>query len=330
MTQRRVLLAFAAAACVFLSWFPSFAHAQQPASPRRIGVVLVARSPEDKEWQAFRRGLRDAGYTEGRNLVIEWRFSSGDYARVPELVDDLVQHKVEVIVVDTTVATQTARRATSTIPIVMTSIADPVGSGLVASLARPGGNITGLSIMATDLGGKRLQLLKDLGPRLARVAVLGDPDSTFTPKVSEELKAVAPSLSIELSFVSARTPKEFGPAFSTISRAHVQALYVIEDSVFFTHRATLSKLTSEARVPAIFAQARVVEEGGLMSYGPDFSDLFRRSAGYVDKILKGAKPGDLPIEQPTKYELTVNVKTAKALGITIPESILLRADEVIR
>jgi putative ABC transport system substrate-binding protein len=308
----------------------STADAQQPAPARRIGVVLVARSPDDKEWQAFRQGLLELGYAEGRNLVIEWRFSSGDYARVPELVADLVQRRVEVIVVDTTVATQTAKRATSTIPIVMTSIADPVGSGLVASLARPGGNITGLSIMATDLGGKRLQLLKDLIPRLARVAVLANPDSTFTPRVSEELKAVAPSLSVELSFISARTPKEFGPAFSVISRAHAQALYVIEDSLFFSHRTTLSKLTSEARVPAIFPQARVVEEGGLMSYGPDFSDLFRRSAGYVDKILKGAKPDDLPIEQPTKYELTVNLKTAKALGITIPESILLRADEVIR
>jgi len=313
-----------------LACVPVRSDAQQPAPPRRIGVVLVARSPEDKEWQAFRQELLEAGYAEGRNLVIEWRFSSGDYARVPELVRDLVQRRVEVIIVDTTVATQTAKHATSTIPIVMTSIADPVGSGLVASLARPGGNITGLSIMATDLGGKRLQLLKDLVPHLARVAVLTNPDSTFTPKVSDELKAVAPSLAIELSFVGVRTPEGFGPAFTIIRRAHAQALYVIEDSFFFTHRTTLSKLTSEARLPAIFAQARVVEEGGLMSYGPDFSDLFRRSAGYVDKILKGAKPGDLPIEQPIKYELTVNLKTAKALGITIPESILQRADEVIR
>jgi putative tryptophan/tyrosine transport system substrate-binding protein len=321
---------FTAAACLWPFGIPRAADAQQTASPWRIGVLLVARSPGDKELQAFRRGLLDAGYSEGRELVIEWRFARGDYTRVPELVVDLIRRQVEVIVVDTTVATRAAKSATSTIPIVMTSIADPVGSGLVASLAHPGENVTGLSIMATDLIGKRLQVLKETLPRLTRVGVLWNPDTQYSPKVVEELRSVAPSLEIQLSFATARAPEEFGSAFSAFRREHAQALYVLEDSVFFVHRTTLNKLTSQARLPAIFAQARVVEEGGLISYGPNFADLFHRAAGYVDKILKGAKPGDLPIEQPTKFELAVNLKTAGTLGITIPESILLRADEAVQ
>jgi putative ABC transport system substrate-binding protein len=212
----------------------------------------------------------------------------------------------------------------------MAVVADPVGSGLVASLPHPGGNVTGLSMMSTDLTAKRLQLLKEAIPRLTRVAVLWNPDTSFHTKAIEDLKAVAPALSIELSFVSARTPEEFGPAFSTVSRAHAQALYVLDDPFFFNHRMTLFKLASKARLPTMYGLRPYVDAGGLMSYGPSFSDLFRRSAGYVDKILKGAKPGDLPVEQPTKFELVVNLKTAKALGITIPESIMLQADEVIR
>ena len=201
---------------------------------------------------------------------------------------------------------------------------------MVTNLAHPGGNVTGLSLMTADLGAKRLQLLKEAIPRLTRVAVLWNPDTPWHPKVIEDLKAAAPSLSINLSFVAARTPEEFGPAFSAASRAHAQALYVIESPFFFTHRTTLLELASKARLPVIYGEREFVEAGGLMSYGTNVGDLFRRSAGYVDKILKGAKPGDLPIEQPTKFELVVNLKTAKALGLTIPESILLRADEVIR
>jgi putative tryptophan/tyrosine transport system substrate-binding protein len=184
--------------------------------------------------------------------------------------------------------------------------------------------------MTSELSAKRLQLLKEVIPRLTRVAVLWNPDTPFHPKVIEELKAVAPSLSIELNFVSARTPEEIDPAFSAVSRAHAQALYVVGAPVFNTHRTTLLKLASKARLPAIYYMRHFADAGGLMSFGTDSGDLFRRSAGYVDKILKGANPGDLPVEQPTKFELVVNLKTAKALGITIPESILLRADEVIR
>jgi putative ABC transport system substrate-binding protein len=308
----------------------SVADAQQPVSPRRIGVLLVNSSPESKEAQAFRQGLKDAGYAEGRDVVIEWRSASGDYDRIPELAASLVKRRVDVIVVDSTPGAQAITHATSTIPIVMAIVSDPVGSGLAASLAHPAGNVTGLSSMGTELSGKRLQLLKEAIPRLTRVAVLRNPDTPHHAKVIEELKAVAPSLSIELSVVDARTPAEFETAFSAISRTHPQALYVIQDASFFAHRTMPLRLMSKARLPAIYAPREFADEGGLLSYGTNLADLYRRSAGYVDKILKGAKPGDLPIEQPTKFELVVNLKTAKALGITIPESILVRADKVIR
>jgi ABC-type uncharacterized transport system substrate-binding protein len=309
---------------------PSPADAQQPASPRRIGVLLGGLSPESKEAQQFRRGLLDAGYVEGRDVVIEWRSASGDPGRVPELADELVQRKVEIIVATGTVAAQGVKRATSTIPIVMAIVADPVGSGLVTSLAHPGGNVTGLSSMGAELSAKRLQLLKQAIPPVARVAVLWNPNTLWHTKVLEELKEAALSLSIELSLVGARTPDEFSPAFSAVSQAHAQAIYVLDDAVFTAHREMFVKLASKARLPVIYGERRFADAGGLMSYGTNFGDLYRRSAGYVDKILKGAKPGDLPIEQPTKFELVVNLKTAKALGLTIPESILLRADEVIR
>ena len=309
---------------------PQSAYAQQPTAPRRIGVLLVALSPESKEVQAFRQGLRDAGYAEGRDVVIEWRPAYGDYARIPGLVADLVQRKVDVIVVSSTVAAQAVKSATSTIPIVMSTVGDPVGSGLVASLARPGGNVTGLSQLLAELTAKRLQLLKEAIPRLTRVAVLWNPDTPFHAKAIEDLKAAAPSLSIELKFVGVRTPEEIGPAFSAVSRARAQALYVLDAPLFYVHRMTLAKLASKARLPAIYSDRRFTDEGGLMSYGANYADLMRRAAGYVDKILKGAKPGDLPIEQPTKFEFVVDLKTAKAIGITIPQSILLQADELIR
>ena len=275
----------------------------------------------------FRQALHDAGYAEGRDVVIEWRF---DYDRIPESVDDLIQRKVEVIVVTATLPALALKRATSTIPVVMAVVADPVGSGLVTNLAHPGGNFTGLSLMMADLTGKRLQLLKEAIPQLARVSVLWNPDTPYHAKVIQDLKAVAPSLSIELNFVAAQTAEQFGPAFSAIHRARAQALYVIEDPVFYNGRMTLLMLASKARLPIIYWVKEFAEAGGLMSYGANYSDLFRRSAGYVDKILKGAKPGDLPIEQPTKIDLVVNLKVAKALGLTIPQSILLQADEVIR
>ena len=309
---------------------PVKSYAQQPALPRRIGILLVARSPESEEWQGFQQGLRDAGYAEGHDLVIEWRLANGNYDLVPELAAELVKSKVDVIVTESTVAAQAVKRATSTIPIVMAIVADPVGSGLVTSLAHPGGNVTGLSLMTTDLTAKRLQLLKETIPRLIRVVVLWNPGTPYHLKAIEDLKAVAPSLSLELKFVSAQKPDEFRSALSAVSRASAQALYVLDDPLYFAHRMTLLKLASQTRLPVVYGERGFVDEGGLMSFGTNLGNLTRRSAEYVDKILKGAKPGDLPIEQPTKFELVVNLRTAKVLGITIPQSILLRADEVIR
>jgi putative ABC transport system substrate-binding protein len=329
---RRAFMCNLAAVVAFFEDFclPSASHAQQTALPRRIGILLVAFSPDSKEAEEFRQGLRDAGYAEGRDLVVEWRYAIGDYARVPKLATALVTSKVDVIVVDGTVAAQAVKRATRTIPIVMAVVGDPVGSGLVTNLAHPGENVTGLSLMTADLSTKRLQLLKETIPHLSRVTVIWNQDTPFHTDVVEDLKAAAPSMLIEPMFVSARTPEEFGPALSAAQRAHAQALYVIDDPFFFAHRVMMVKLASKLKLPAIYAQREFAEEGGLMSYGTKFGDLFRRSAGYVDKILKGTKPGDLPIEQPTQFEFVINLKAANMLGIRIRPSVLSRADRVIR
>ena len=310
-------------------FLPGAGDAQQAPPSRHIGVLLNAFSPGEQAPQAFLQGLRDAGYSVGGDVLIEWRAADGDRSRLPKLAADLVQRKVDVIVVDSTPGAQAAKNATSTIAIVLALVVDPVGSGLVGSLQRPGGNVTGLSMMTPDLTGKRLQLLQEAIPSLARVGVLQNPDFPFHTQVVRDLRAAAPSLSIELSFADARTPEEFGPALSVVGRARVQALYVIEDSLFLKDRATLLKLASQARLPVIYGERHFAEDGGLVSYGPNFGDLFYRSAGYVIKILKGAKPADLPIEQPTKFERVINLKAAKALGLTIPPALLARADEVI-
>ena len=281
--SRRVFIrSVAALAAGFASTVvPRGADAQPPASPRRIGVLLVTFPADSKEVQAFREGLRDAGYVEGRDVVIEWRSANGDFDQISQLVRDLIQRQVDVIVVDSTIAAQAVKRSTSTIPIVA-HVGDPVGSGLVASLAHPGGNVTGISNMMVELRAKRLQLLKEVIPRLTRVGVLWNPDTPFHAKVVEDLKAVAPSLSIELSFMGARTSEQFGPAFSAASRAHAQALYVIGDPFFLVHRTALFELTSKARLPGIYGGRQFVVAGGLMSYGTDSVDSFRRQAAYVD------------------------------------------------
>src|SRR3954447_19062733 len=276
MMRRRefiTLLGGAAAA------WPLAARAQQRVtSPRRIGVLLVGLSSESKEAKQFRLGLRDLGYSEGRDVVIEWRSANGDYDRLPNLVADLVQRKVDLIVQDSTVGTEVTKRSTSTIPIVMALVLDPVGSGLVRSLASPGGNITGLSMMATELYPKRLQLLKDVNPQLTRAAVLWNPDHPFHVKALESLKTIAPSLSIELSSAAVRTSEQFAPAISSIIQEKVQALYVVEDPIFFAHHTTLLELASASRLPTIHELRRWPEANALMSYGPDLHDLFRRAA----------------------------------------------------
>jgi ABC-type uncharacterized transport system substrate-binding protein len=309
--------------------WPVAARAQQMASPPRIGVLLVGLSPDSAEARQFRLGLRDAGYSEGRDVLIEWRSAGGDYDRLPALVADLVQKNVEVIVQDSTVGTEVTKRATSKIPIVMALVLDPVGSGLVKRLSHPGENVTGLSMMATELYPKRLQLLKDVNPRLVRTAVLWNPDHPFHTTAADELRRIAPSLAMELTFVAMRTPDQFDAAFSQITQADAQALYVVEDPIFFAHRLPLLKLASAANIPTIHELARWPQANALMSYGPDLNDLFRRAAIYVGRILKGAKPADLPVEQPTKFELVINLNTAKQLGLEIPPTLLALTDKVI-
>ena len=279
---------------------------------------------------AFRQGFQDAGYTEGRNILIEWRHAHGNYDQLPRLAAELVQSKVDVIVAGDTLSAQAAKRATTTIPIVMVHISDPVGAGLVTSLAHPGGNVTGLTIMTPDINTKRLQLLKETLPQATRIAVLWNPDTPFHPKLIEELKAAAPALSIKLTFVPVRPHEQFPPAFAVLRHAHAEVLYVLDDAFFASSITTILKLASQARLPVVYASKEYVRNGALMFYGVDHADQCQRAGGYVAKILNGTKPGDLPVEQPTQFVLLINMKTAKALGITIPDSILERADEVIR
>ena len=327
MTRRDTLVALA----TMLIWSRR-AATQQPNRIQVVGWLAGAAGPDDAIVEALRRGLFELGYVEGRNFKLEFRTAQGHLDRLPALAEELVQLKADVIVAPNAMSAQAIRRATSTIPIVVV-LFDSIAYGLVTNLAHPGGNITGLTSMTVELRAKRLQLLKETIPRLARVAVLWNP--TNTPKTHqkqfvEDLQADARSLSIEMKFVVAQAPGSFEAAFSAIRQARAQALYLIENALFYVHRITLAKLASKARLPTIYGTRVFADSGGLMSYGADYADQVRRAAGYIDKILKGTKPGDLPIEQPTKFELVVNLKTAKALGITIPQSILLRADEVIK
>ena len=328
--MRVVILSLALLLCAAQCWWIEATPAQQPPSPRRIAVLLVGFSPQSKEVQALREGLRDAGYIEGRDITLEWRSAEGDYARVPALVADIMRTNPEVVVVESTLAISAVKRATSTIPIVIAVAADPVGSGLVDSLAHPGGNVTGLSMMMADLVAKRLQLLKEFSPRLKRIGVLRDPSLPWHSKAAEDLLVSARSMGIGATMVSVQKPADFSGAFSALRRDRVQALYVLDDAFFTSQRETILGFATHSRLPGAYGDRRWAEHGGLFSYAADFSDMFRRAAGYVDKVLKGANPGDLPIEQPRKFELVVNLKAAQALGLKIPESILVQADEVIR
>ncbi len=283
--------------------------------------------------EAFRQGLRDLGYVEGRNLVIEYRFAEGKSERVPSLAAELVALKVDVIVAVTTPEALAAKKATRTLPIVFVAAADPVTSGLVSSLARPGGNVTGLSSFFPELVGKRLELLTQAVPGVSRVAVLWHPG--FLPERTEKdmlkgAEVTAQALGVRLQFLEARGPADFDRAFSEMTRARAGALTVLGTTMLFNERRRLVDLATKSRLPAVYPWREGVDAGGLMAYGPNIPDLFRRAATYVDKILKGAKPSDLPVEQPTKFELVINLKTAKALGLTIPPSLLGRADEVLQ
>jgi putative tryptophan/tyrosine transport system substrate-binding protein len=296
----------------------------------RVGILGIKASDpaETRYWQAFRLGLRERGWVEGENIVLEHRWTEGNSARLPELVADLVRLKVDLILARSSIFVQPAKEATSSIPIVFAIHADPVGLGHVASLARPGGNVTGLTILFPELSVKGLEMLISAVPKAKRIAVLWNPD---TPSHAPAVKAVEEAgrtLRVQLQAVVARTTADLESAFSAMARAHAQAVLVLSSAFLTAEREHLTELAMRHRLPTMFSQAEFVDAGGLMSYGPDYGDLFRRSAVYVDRILKGAKPADLPVEQATKFELAINHKTAKVLGLTIPPSLLHRADHV--
>jgi len=315
-------------ALLFARSFPVGAQQKVP----RIGFLIISSpSAASPRVEAFQQGLRELGYVEGKNIIIEYRSAEGKSDRLPALASELVGLKIDVLVGGGgNQLALAAMKATKTTPIVMTNFADPVGSGFVASLARPGGNVTGLTSVTFDLSGKRLELIKETLPKVSRIAVLYDPNDPAKVVEFKEMQTAARSLAVQLQSLEVRRPEDFESAFRAGSRDRAGALIVLPTTVTNTHRKPIIDLAVGNRLPAIYPDREFVEAGGLMAYGPIYADLWRRAATYVDKILKGAKPADLPVEQPTKFELIINLKTAKQIGVTIPPNVLVRADRVIR
>ena len=324
------LIGFAVILAVSLVLAPLGAGAQQTGKVYRIGV-LETTSPalNTANLDAFRQGLRELGYVEGQNLVIEYRSADGRPERFPGLATELVHLKVDLIVTRGTPAVLAAKKATGSIPIVMASSGDPVSYGIVSSLGRPGGNVTGLSTITVELAGKRLELLKEAIPRIARIAQLANMSSPASAANWRQIEVAARSLGLEPQLLDVRKPEDVARAFDTAIKQRADAVHVANDTLTQTNLRRIVDLSAKHRLPSIYASRDFVDAGGLMAYGPSYSDRYRRAATYVDKILKGAKPADLPIEQPTKFELVVNLKTAKALGLTIPQTVILQADQVI-
>jgi putative ABC transport system substrate-binding protein len=307
------------------------AEAQQPKKIPRIGhLYTVSSSSVAARAEAFRQGLRDLGYVEGKNIIIDFRFAEGKLDRAPSLAAELVRLKVDVIVTSGPASTRAAKEATATIPIVMARDLDPVGNGFVASLARPAGNITGLSMQAPEITGKHIELLKETIPGLARVAVLGTSTTQGNAQTMREIEIAATAYRVKLQFLDVLALNDLGPAFQAAGNKAADAVLVLGSFVYASHRKQVTDMALKNRLPTIYRNAEYVEDGGLMSYGVNLLDLDRRAATYVDKILKGRKPADLPVEQPTKFEFVVNLKTAKQIGLTIPPNVLARADKVIR
>jgi putative ABC transport system substrate-binding protein len=325
----RKLTVFTLCAMLFALCFA--AEAQQPARIPRIGF-LIASSPSTiaPRMDAFLQGLRELGYIEGKNIVIERRHAEGKQERLPGFAAELVSLKVDLIVTSGPTATRPAKEATSTIPIVMTFDDDPVGSGFVASLARPGGNVTGLSTLSPEISGKQLELLKESVPKLGRVAVIGTSTRQGTAQALKEMELAAGAFGVKLLYLDIQNPKELESVFRAASKARAEAVLVLQSPILVSQRAQIAALALKNRLPAISPRREFVEDGGLMSYGVSISDLDRRAATYVDKILKGVKPADLPVEQPTKFEFVINLKTAKQIGLTIPPNVLARAGKVIK
>ena len=331
MMNRRTFLTISGGALLGAS---VIAEAQQAGKVFRIGILANLRpsrsEPSVGLWEAFIDGLRELGYVEGRNITIEWRVSEGKYERLPDLAAELVRLKVDVIVVPADQNALAAKHATRTIPIVVAASADPIGGGLVASLARPGGNITGLSgVVGPEIIGKQLQLLKTTVPDVSRVGIVLNPSNPFHAIWLREARIAAQSLTVEIQGVEARAPEDLRVAFAAMAAERAGAVLILSDGMFFLQQKRIADLVAQSHLP-VMGSRDMVNTVGIMSYGASGPELFRSAATYVDKILKGAKPADLPIQQPTKYELVINLKTARALGITIPQSVLQRADEVIQ
>ena len=311
---------------------PLGALAQPAGKLPRIGwLALNNADVSPHQTAAFRQGLRERGWIEGRNIVIESRYADGYAERLPALAAELLRLEVDIIVAAGSAPTRAAKDATRTIPIVMATSANALAEGFVGNLAQPGGNVTGMTFLAgPEIPGKQLELLKELAPAASRVAVLTNPTNASHAAYARELADVATSLKSQLRFVEARSPQQLDAAFDSIAREHAAALLVLTDGMFFGQRRRIAELAARSRLPAMYSQREFVDAGALAAYGPTLGDMARRAASHVDKILKGARPGELPVEQPTKFELVINLKTARALGITIPQAVLLRADEVIQ
>jgi len=308
--------------------WPLAARAQQPGKAARIGYLAI-RAPMSAD-EALLQALRELNWIEGRNIVVERRFSAGNFDRLREFAAELVRLKVDAIVAVASASTQAAKDATASIPICFVNAGDPVGQGFVMSLARPGGNVTGVSFDASpDITAKQLQLILETVPKASRVAVLWNPTSPFLRSYWSVAQAAAPALGVVLQSLEVQDASQYETAFKAIGRDRADALVVLSDSFATFHRARIAELAAEHRLPVLYGHRQYVEAGGLMSYGPSLFDVYRRAAAYVDKILKGTRPADLPVEQPTKYELVINLKTAKALGLELPPTLLARADEVI-
>ena len=325
-TRRKLLIAFGSG---LVAW-PFVSGAQQAAKPARVALLRYADRDSSKHYlESFRLGLRKLGYVEGSNLTLELRFADGKAERLPALAAELVKLKVDVIVATDTPATRAAQQATTAIPIVMANIIDPVGSGFVSSLARPGGNITGLSNITSEVSPKHVELLVTMVPKLSRVAVLLNPANSGHPGILKSIQAAAEKVGLKILPLEAGTPQKIESAFTVMTQERAGAVIIATDALFLQQQRQIAELAFRHQLASISGFRQNAESGILMSYGQDVADFWRRSASFVDKILKGAKPRDLPVEQPTKFELIVNHKTAKALGLTIPQELLLRADEVI-
>jgi putative tryptophan/tyrosine transport system substrate-binding protein len=326
MDRRRFLLTSLAGALAA----PLGAEAQSAGRVHRIGFLgNTTPALEANLVGPFREGLRELGYVEGQNIAIEYRWAEGQYERFPVLIAELLDQKVEVIVTAGTPATQAVKKATTSVPLVMVAVGDPVATGIVASLGRPGGNITGLTSISEDLEGKRLELLREVLPRVSRVTVLWNPDNQSLLAELREIRAAAQVLRMTVQALEVRTPGDLEETYKAIVRARPGALLVMADRLFLHNRQRIMDFATKQRLPGVYAYRELVEAGGLMSFGPSYPGMHRRAAYFVDRILKGAKAADLPVERPTKFELVINLKTAKALGLTIPPSLLQRADQVI-